>query len=542
MALMASCWLIVDFFLIPRGFLKWFYLGFYVHPFFLVFCQIFLWLKEFQEWLLLLLSFPLKIAFRVCLFIFQFGRAKVENVVVVIDVVSCSSPCHIINKPKVQSEVCPINLDTCKKEDSWLNEYLSSDHFISTCLTYDLDSNESLFSTENSSSFSSSSPNVDFQLQDSNIDSINTFNYLQPHQEISNFSSFSELEDSPSSIINNQEIIQESDEYSENIISSHSCDQLFVDSSNELHLTISTRVQEDTFHHKYIERMGFFNVLYHERLYGMNAILNEDSAIIQSLEDSSRKGLLRSLECDFELIYVAQLCLFWEGLNHQYLKLLGNCEINLFHHSVAGKFQELQILLERFVENQKLESQISSNTHRRLSFQCLLLVPDVTGFIEDENNGTGIEGEAVRASRVLILIAIEKCIEAFHLYIQTDEKKPHWKYKCTWRTQPPLEDPLDLKLLHNVSQTLHKKEMMLKYLQGKKKKNWLSRKMKPLETNNEKRIHVFAAVDIKLIQRILKMSLISKSQLEWCRDKLNNLEFEQGTVFRVPTSHLFPSL
>ncbi|KAL8038607.1 hypothetical protein ABFX02_11G119200 [Erythranthe guttata] len=538
MALLASCWLIVEIFLIPRGFLKWFYLGFYVHPFFLVFCQIFLWLKEFQEWLLLLLSFPLKIAFRVCLFIFKFGQAKVENVVV-IDIVSCSSPCRIINKPKVQSEVCPINLDTCKKEDSWLNEYLSSDHFASTCLTYDLDSKESLFSTENSSSFSSSSPNVDFQLQDSDVESINTFNYRQPHQEISDFSSFSELEDSPSSIINNQEIIQESDEYSENIISSHSCDQLFVDSSNELQLTISTRVQEHTFHHKYIERMGFFNVLYHERLYGMNAILNEDSAIIQLLEDSSRKRLLRSLECDFELIYVAQLCLFWEGLNHQYLKLLGNCEIKLFHHSVAGKFQELQILLERYVENQKLESQNSSNTNRRLSFQCLLLVPDVTGFIEDENNGTGVEGEAVRASRVLI--AIEKCIEAFHLYIQTDDKKPHWKYKGNWRTQPPLEDPLDLKLLHNVSQTMHKKEMMLKYLQGKKKKNWLRRKTKPSETKDENVNLVFAAVDIKLIQRILKMSLISKSQLEWCRDKLKDLEFEQGMVFRVRTSHLFPS-
>ncbi|KAL9152454.1 hypothetical protein ABFS82_11G123900 [Erythranthe guttata] len=538
MALLASCWLIVEIFLIPRGFLKWFYLGFYVHPFFLVFCQIFLWLKEFKKWLLLLLSFPLKIAFRVCLFIFKSVQAKVENVVV-IDVFSCSSPCHIINKPKVQSEVCSINFDTCTKEDSWLNEYLSSDHFASTCLTYDLDSNKSLFSTENSSSFSSSSPNVDFQLQDSDVESINTFNYCQPHQEISDFSSFSELEDSPSSIINNQEIIQESDEYSENIISSHSCDQLFVDSSNELQLTISTRVQEDTFHHKYIERMGFFNLLYHERLYGMNAILNEDSAIIQLLEDSSRKRLLRSLECDFELIYVAQLCLFWEGLNHQYLKLLGNCEIKLFHHSVAGKFQELQILLERYVENQKLESQNSSNTNRRLSFQCLLLVPDVTGFIEDENNGTGVEGEAVRASRVLI--AIEKCIEAFHLYIQTDDKKPHWKYKCTWRTQPPLEDPLDLKLLHNVSQTLHKKEMMLKYLQGKKKKNWLRRKTKPSETKDENVNLVFAAVDIKLIQRILKMSLISKSQLEWCRDKLKDLEFEQGMVFRVRTSHLFPS-
>lgn len=102
----------------------------------------------------------------------------------------------------------------------------------------------------------------------------------------------------------------------------------------------------------------------------------------------ARKRLLRSLECDLEMIYVAQSCLFWEALHHQYQKVEAltssdNSENIVFHQSVSGKFQELQILLERFVEDQKCESQRSSNnTHKGLSFQGLLQVPDATGITE----------------------------------------------------------------------------------------------------------------------------------------------------------------
>lgn len=100
------------------------------------------------------------------------------------------------------------------------------------------------------------------------------------------------------------------------------------------------------------------------------------------------KRVLRSLECDLEMIDVAQCCLFWEALDHQYqrvesLSLSDNYgNIVVFHHDISGKFQELEIMLERFVDDQKSECQLSSsssNSTKRLSFQALLLVPDVTG-------------------------------------------------------------------------------------------------------------------------------------------------------------------
>lgn len=97
---------------------------------------------------------------------------------------------------------------------------------------------------------------------------------------------------------------------------------------------------------------------------------------------------MRSLECDLEMISVAQTCLFWEALDHQFhrvesLMLSDNNsgKILLFQHDISGRFQEVQIQLERFVEDERCGGQESSrnNTSKRLSFQGLLLVPDVTG-------------------------------------------------------------------------------------------------------------------------------------------------------------------
>lgn len=75
-------------------------------------------------------------------------------------------------------------------------------------------------------------------------------------------------------------------------------------------------------------------------------------------------------------------------------------------------------------------------------------------FIEEENNMM-MMGEGIRASQVLE--AINNCIEAFWLYIQTDDNKSSsWLYNAIWRNNPTVEDPQDLELLYIVTRTLHK--------------------------------------------------------------------------------------
>lgn len=243
---------------------------------------------------MLLVSFPLRIS----LFIFRFVNGLVlflslsfstrqRKVDVFDEAMKEEIPCVVTHDSGVvislfQSGVCPLekesgvgsNPDTCN-EDSWLDEYLSSDHFTSSLLTCDdLDSTESLLSDEvlldqNRSSFSSSCMD----------------------QETA-FSSLSELRASDSSIIN-QGLVHEPDQDSEiscdhellqglpcfnvndvylSITDDHSCTlpekELLVDQRS----IVSRSVQEDIdpFHHKYTERMRFFDVLYHERLCGMS--------------------------------------------------------------------------------------------------------------------------------------------------------------------------------------------------------------------------------------------------------------------------------
>lgn len=96
----------------------------------------------------------------------------------------------------------------------------------------------------------------------------------------------------------------------------------------------------------------------------------------------SRRKLLRSLESDFEMVYVAQSCLSWEAIHHQYRRVeaLACSQTGFFYNNVAGKFQKFQVLLERFMEDERCEGKRFTNYARgRFSLKSLLQVPEVSG-------------------------------------------------------------------------------------------------------------------------------------------------------------------
>lgn len=316
---------------------------------------------------------------------------------------------------------------------------------------------------------------------------------------------------------------------------------------------------QDTFDLKLKERFGYFDLLYQERLYGMRAISNEDIIVPGRLSNAAsitssadlfmeeiriaRPRILSSLESDFELIYVAQTTLYWESLNHQYqqVKRLSSPyqaqNRRLLLHHVAGKFQEITILMERFVENEILRGlTCSDNIANRLRFHSSIQLPDVKEFTMEEHEFNRAEAIAPP----LVLLAIKNCIEAFSAYIEKEKKKKSWKYKSGIQTtRPTVEDPLDLELLYSVMKAHQQNGIMVKHLQGKRR-CWMRRKVEPMQTENEKINLMFAMIDMKLVERVLKMSLVSGSQLRWCLDKLTSLDFRQGTVSRTRTGHLFP--
>lgn len=100
-----------------------------------------------------------------------------------------------------------------------------------------------------------------------------------------------------------------------------------------------------------------------------------------SWSKKDKKKLLRSLESDFEMVYVAQSCLSWEALHHQYRKAKAlessSSESKIFDKNVATQFQKFQVLLERFMEDEKPEDRrVWNYVQGRFSLWSLLQIPD----------------------------------------------------------------------------------------------------------------------------------------------------------------------
>ncbi|KAF2313621.1 hypothetical protein GH714_012439 [Hevea brasiliensis] len=149
-----------------------------------------------------------------------------------------------------------------------------------------------------------------------------------------------------------------------------------------------------------------------------------------------------------------------------------------------------------------------------------------------------MEKEAIDVKEVLK--AIERCIEAFWTFVKTDSKKPWWKLRSSLWTCPPVEDPRDLKLLADLTRTLHKKELWLKDSEGKQR-CWFRRVVKPDIEKSQRKEMLFTMIYIKLISRVLQLPVLSSAQLNWCQEKLDNIQFQEGKIVRASSSGLlFP--
>ncbi|PON38704.1 Ribosomal protein [Trema orientale] len=315
--------------------------------------------------------------------------------------------------------------------------------------------------------------------------------------------------------------------------------------------------ESDGFYKMYSERMRWFDLLNYERTCGISAIQNKqsvasspfksiellDSGVVHtSWSKMTQRRLLRSLESDFEKVYVAQSCLSWEALHHQYRKVkeleFYVSKNNLYCSNVAGEFQKFQILLERFMEDEQSEGKrVWNYVQGRFSLRSLLQVPAVSvkGFME--NDKEDMKGEGTNLNQVLK--AIEECIQAFSVFVKTDNiKNTWWKIRNSSWTYPPVEDPRDLELLAELTKRLQKNKLWLKDLQGKKR-CLLKRIVNPLEESQRKEM-LFTMTDMNLVSRVLQMSMVSSSQLKWCQEKLDNVEFKDGKVVRACTDSLFP--
>ena len=88
---------------------------------------------------------------------------------------------------------------------------------------------------------------------------------------------------------------------------------------------------------------------------------------------------------DLETAYVAHICLTWEALHCQYTQLSQkiSCQPEnptCYNHS-AQRFQQFQVLLQRFIENEPFEQgpRVEIYARARNLLPKLLQVPNVQG-------------------------------------------------------------------------------------------------------------------------------------------------------------------
>ncbi|KAF2299452.1 hypothetical protein GH714_031987 [Hevea brasiliensis] len=493
MAVLAYCWMIIESIVIPDGFLKWFYLSFYIHPIFLFACQIFLWLKLILKCLTVVFYYPLKITFYVCLYvvkvlkewvIYVFSFTRLTNTIAR-DETENFALVHNCNRNQVvtsysySSTVAPISCQfkvlqiqkyyVFEEENNFQDDQVSceDEHMEEQSLFFDedestIDDSSSICSSESSSFLNpykaGSCVHWELPYSSESFTKDANLNRCIPSVCSSNSPASENLETNEysSSVFCSNPVPEDQDmnEYSESICSFNLAAVVEREDPNN-----GLEDQDlDAFYSMYTQRMRWFDVLNYDRTCGINAILNEqivgnpnsfdsiepvDFSVFpyMSWSKTVRKRLLRSLESDFELVYVAQSCLSWEALHHQYRKLetLANSssQNGVFYDKIAGEFQKFHVLLERFME---------------------------------------------------------------------DERKELW----------------------------------LKDSQGKQR-CWFRRVVKTDAEESQTKEMLFTMIDMKLISRVLQLPVLSSSHLNWCQAKLDNILFQEGKIFRASTSGpLFP--
>lgn len=121
---------------------------------------------------------------------------------------------------------------------------------------------------------------------------------------------------------------------------------------------------------------------------GVSSLLSQNFLLGKQRKSESdpMKKFIRELHSDLEVVYVGQLCLSWEFLHWQYEKSLELWESDPYsirkYNEVAGEFQQFQVLIQRFIENEPFEGpRVQNYIKNRCVLRNLLQVPVIRGKI-----------------------------------------------------------------------------------------------------------------------------------------------------------------
>lgn len=240
---------------------------------------------------------------------------------------------------------------------------------------------------------------------------------------------------------------------------------------------------------------------------------------------------------ELEAAYVAQICLTWEALNWNYKNFQQKRASRHDHDpgcpaNVAQEFQQFQVLLQRYIENEPYEQGRRPEIYARMRLLApkLLLVPEYRDSEDDQKE----DDFGSRISSAEFLTIMEDGIRTFMDFLKADKAKPCQIISAFFRrSRRGLVDPTLLQLMKKVNK---KKKMKLKDLR-RVRKCLRKRRLKP----NEEMEILMGLIDLKVVSRVMKMKDISEEQMHWCEEKMSKVKVLEGKLQRDSSTLFFPA-
>ncbi|XP_040996446.1 uncharacterized protein LOC121242604 [Juglans microcarpa x Juglans regia] len=242
---------------------------------------------------------------------------------------------------------------------------------------------------------------------------------------------------------------------------------------------------------------------------------------------------------ELEAAYVAQICLTWEALNWNYKNFQqkrasrspSDLDMGCPAH-VAQEFQQFQVLLQRYIENESYEQGRRPEVYARMRLLApkLLLVPEY----RDSEENKMQHGFGSRISSRAFLMIMEDGIRTFMNFLKADKKKPCQIISAFFsRNRRGSVDPT---LLHLIKKVNKKKKTKLKDLRWGRK----CLRRRKLSVDEEMEI-LMSQIDLKVVSRVLRMSDISEEQMHWCEEKMSRVRVLEGKLQRDSLPLFFPA-
>ncbi|KAL1538692.1 hypothetical protein AAHA92_27404 [Salvia divinorum] len=320
------------------------------------------------------------------------------------------------------------------------------------------------------------------------------------------------------------------------------------------------------FYKSYRERMRKFDIINYQKMYAMGFLQLKDP--LQSISKQKRAPTLKSLvsqnlwlskhkihgsdpmkkfveelQGDLEAVYVGQMCLSWEFLHWQYEKAWDLWDTDprgrRRYNEVANEFQQFQVLMHRFVEDELFQGpRVQNYVKTRCAVRSLLQVPVIReDNLKDKRKAQQRDMDEYIVTSDMLVEIVEESIRTFWRFVCADKE---CSAAGTSKKTPELPGQEEHKLLVDIRKDLHKKERKLKEVL--RSENCILRKIRRYreEDDSDQVLYFFSQVDMKLVSRVLNMSKVTREQLIWCNNKLGSISFVNRKLHVEPDFLLFP--